>query len=173
VNSSALQNLIESATVGDIIDLKIICQTLDVKLKVDDNLQDLCRVGVNDQQQTTVWFNANLDKKTKFTFVAIAIAEHIINPDKVAETGVVYDVFFLRELNKNKRSKLLMLATRLAVPEDIIEKISQESEVSFSREQTSDKFNVDTYIAKSNYLPEFIRCAIKQSTGMFLLDNLS
>lgn len=173
MSSSALHRLIESATVDDIVDLKRICQTLDVKIKIDENLQDLCKVGINEQQQIIIWLNAKLDKKTKFTLVAVAVAEYLIHPNKVTGLGVLYDVFFIREMNKHKTSKLIMLATRLVIPEHIIERISKESEVNFSKELPEESFDVEAYIAKSNYLPEFIRCAIKQSTGMFLLDNLT
>jgi len=170
---SGLYHLIESATVGDSVDLKLICQTLDVHIKIDNNLQDLCKIGADKNKKIIIWLNPKLDKKTKFTLVAIALAEYIIHPEKVTSHGVLYDMFFLRELNANKATKLIMLATRLVVPEHIIEKISNSLEVQFSNDSQTDNFDTNAYIAMANYLPEFLRCVIKESSSMFLIDNLS
>lgn len=173
MSDSGFRKLIETAVEGDYVNLKTICLTLDIKLVIDKKLKDLCKVGVDEEQRATIWLNSDLDKKTKMTMVAIAVAEYIIHPERVLSSGVVYDVFFLRELTTNKSTKLIMLATRLAVPEHIIEKIVLENEVNFLKTKDYDKFDIDNYIANSSYLPEFIRCVIKESTGIFLLDNLT
>ncbi len=172
MSNSGLQQLIESATQEDKVDLRKICQTLGVKVKIDESLNDLCRIDSNESQQATIWFKQSLDKQTKLTLIAIALAELVLHPNRVNSQGVNYDVFFLRDLTKNKTSKLMMLATRLAMPEHIIDKVSNEIEVNFSRPTTEEKFDVDKYIRDSNYLPDFVRCSIKQCTGMFLLDTL-
>ncbi len=173
MSSSIIQKLIESATCDDKVDLKSICQSLNITVTIDPKLQDLCRVGEDEKHKLTIWLNPTLDKKTKFTFVAIAVAESIIHPDRVTEPGVSYDVFFLRELPKYKASKLIMLATRLAMPEHIIDKLADSLEVQFTKNNAADKFDSDSYITNADYLPEFLRCAIKQSSSMFLLDNIS
>jgi hypothetical protein len=167
-----VHSLIQSATVGDTVDLKSICQTLDIKIRMDDSSQDLCKINENENKQITIWLNTKLDQKTKFTFVAIAVAEYIIDADRVIKHGVVYDMFFLRDLNVNKATKLIMLATRLAVPEHIIEKLSNALEAQFSKDNTIEPFDADEYVRNAKFLPEFIRCAIKESTSIFLVDNL-
>ncbi len=82
-------------------------------------------------------------------------------------------MFFLIDLNTNKATKLIMLATRLAVPEHIIEKISNSLEAQFSKEDQNERFDTEAYILNAQYLPEFIRCVIKESSSMFLIDNLT
>lgn len=167
-----LHSLIQSATVGDIVDLKSICQTLEIKIRMDDSLQDLCKIGENENKHIIIWLKDSLDQKTKFTFVAIAVADYILDPDRVIKQGVVYDMFFLRDLSANKATKLIMLATRLAVPEHIIEKLSNALEAQFSKDDTIEPFDADEYVRNAKYLPEFVRCAIKESSSMFLMDNL-
>ncbi|MEW6992310.1 hypothetical protein AADZ91_16700 [Colwelliaceae bacterium 6441] len=171
MSSFGIHSLIQSATVGDTVDLKTICRTMNIKLKFDDNLQDLSKIGLDDQRQITIWLNNSLDNKTKSTLVAIAVAEYIISPEKVLQRGVVYDVFFLKDLQKNKATNLIMLATRLAIPEHIIEKLTNSIELQFSKDQ-SESFDPNAYIANAVYLPEFIKCAIKQSSSMLLIDNV-
>jgi len=171
--SLSISSLIKSATVGDVVDLKIICKTLNIGLKMDSELSDLCKIEVDKNSRVVIWLDPKLDKKTKFTLVAIAVAEYLIHPARVsAQGGVVYDMFFLKELNSKKRSKLIMLATRLVIPEIIIEKLSDALDNQFSTSGAKEKFNADSYIANSDYLPEFMRCIIKESTSMFLLENL-
>ncbi|WP_206484071.1 hypothetical protein [Thalassotalea sp. G2M2-11] len=168
-----IQQLIKSATKGDTVDLKAICQKLKIKIKLDDDLKDYCKVGLDKKRHTTIWLNSSLDRKMKYTFVAIATAELIIDPIRVSEQGVTYDVFFLRELHQNKATKLIMLATRLAVPEHIIEHLSDDLDMQFTKNNAFNKFDSDAYIANAEYIPEFLRCVIKESSSKFLLNNVS
>lgn len=167
-----LHSLIQSATFGDTVDLKSICQTLEIKIRMEDNSQDLCRICENDDKQIIIWLNKTIDQKTKLTFVAIAVADYILDPERVSKHGVNYDMFFLRDLSANKATKLIMLATRLAIPEHIIEKLSNALEAQFSKDEDIESFDGDAYVRNSKFLPEFVRCAIKESTSMFLMDNL-
>ncbi|MDG1752414.1 MAG: hypothetical protein P8I03_12245 [Thalassotalea sp.] len=172
MSAFGVHSLIQSATVDDTVDLKSICQTLDIKIRMEENSQDLCRIGEDENKKIIIWLNNTLDQKTKFTFVAIAVAEYIIDANRVTKQGVVYDMFFLRDLSANKATKLIMLATRLAIPEHIIEKLSNALEAQFSKDDTIEPFDADEYVKNAKYLPEFIRCAIKESTSIFLVDNL-
>jgi hypothetical protein len=172
MNNSALHNLIQSAVEGDVVNLKSICDTLDVKLKADKALNDLCRMGVDGNDKIVIWINPKVDAKTKFTFVAIALAEYILYPNRITNQGVNYDMFFLKDLNTKKNSRQIMLATRLAIPEHIIEKLSAALEVQFTSSDSKNTFDANNYIANSKFLPEFIRCVIKESSSLFLLDNL-
>ena len=141
---------------------------------LDSDLPDLCKIGLDKNRKLTIWLHPKNDKPTKMTLVAFCTAEYIIDPERVRTNGVVYDMFFLKDQFKNKTTKLVMLATRLVMPEYIIDHIANESEISFSRKcDQIERFDVDGYIQQSDYLPEFIRCAIKESTGMFILDSFS
>jgi len=173
MSSNAIEKLIQSATDGDTVDLKAICKKLHIRVALDETLSDQCKIGLDKQQRLNIWLNPTLDKKTKFTYVAIATAEYIIDPERVAEQGVSYDIFFLKDLNKNKATKLIMLATRLAVPEHIIEHLANALDLQFTKNNVFDKFDYDGYIANANYLPEFLKCVIKESSSKLLIDNLT
>jgi len=173
MSSNVIEKLIQSATEGDEVDLKAICKKLHIRVSLDETLSDQCKIGLDNKQRLNIWLNPTLDKKTKFTYVAIATAEYIIDPERVAEQGVSYDIFFLKDLNKNKATKLIILATRLAVPEHIIEHLANASDIQFTKNNAHDKFDYDGYIANANYSPEFLKCVIKESSSKFLLDTLT
>lgn len=175
MNDSLLTNLIEGCTVGDKMDLKKICDTLNIKLMADPDLKDLCKIGRDDKRQLVIWINPNIDSKTKFTLVAIAVAEFILHPERINENGVVYDMFSLTDIHHKKHTPYIMLATRLAIPEHIIEKLVEAAESEFESKHIRDRktqFDIKSYIEKSIYLPQFIQCVVKESSGKLLLDNL-
>ncbi|MDO6426799.1 hypothetical protein Q4489_07230 [Thalassotalea sp. 1_MG-2023] len=167
------QQLISNATIGDTVDLKQICRSLNLTLKITPELSDLCRIAVDKEQKVVIQLNASIDKRTKFTFVAIAAAEYLINSARINDTGVTYDIFFLRDIHANRATNLIMLATRLAIPEHIIEKIVDASEVQFVKQPENEKFDIDDYIRQSDYLPDFIRSVIKQSSSSFLVNTVN
>lgn len=172
---SPLVQLIKSCTTGDKVDLKKICDTVSIKLKADPNLTDLCRIGRDENRQLTIWIKPSLDSKTRFTLVAIATAEYILQPERVNENGINYDLFALSDLHRKKHTPYLMLATRLAIPEHIIEKLVEAEELQFeakSIRDNSDRFDRESYTENSIYLPEFIQCVVRESSGKLLLDNI-
>ncbi|MGJ8693419.1 MAG: hypothetical protein ACSHW0_13165 [Thalassotalea sp.] len=172
---SPVTRLIEACTVNDKIDLKKICDKLKVSLKAASDLTDLCKIGCDEQRQLVIWINPKIDAKTRFTLVVIAIAELILQPERVKDGGISYDIFTLKDLHRKKHSPYLMLATRLAVPEHIIEKIVAADEMEFESKilrQRTDIFDRDAYINNAIYLPEFIRCVVRESSGKLLLDNI-
>ncbi|WP_286272399.1 hypothetical protein [Thalassotalea hakodatensis] len=167
------QQLITDATKGDTVDLKQICRSLQLTLQISSELTDLCRISVNKEQKVVIQLNENIDKRTKFTFVAISAAEYLINSARVNDTGVTYDIFFLRDIHANRATNLIMLATRLAIPEHIIENIVNASEIQFTKQANDEIFDIDEYIRQSDYLPEFIRSVIKQSSSSFLVNTVN
>ena len=175
MNNSPLTNLIKSCANGDKIDLKKLCDTLNIKVVADANLKDLCKIGRDESRQAYIWLQPSVDPKTRFTLIAIAIAEFIIHPERISGAGISYDMFALADLHRKKHTPYMMLATRLAIPEHIIEKLIIAAELEFESKRVRDKtekFDSEAYINNSIFLPEFIRCVVKDSTGKVLLENI-
>ena len=176
MNESLLTALIKDSTVGDKMDLKKICETLHISLKADPDLKDLCKIGINDKHQNIIWVNPKADPKTRFTLIAIAIAEFILHPERISGMGISYDMFALDGLNRKKHTPYIMLATRLAIPEHIIEKLTHADEMEFEskrQREVMDLFDRNEYIENSIFLPEFIGAVVRESSGKLLLDNFT
>lgn len=173
---SALNRLIKSCTVGDKVDLKQICDTIKISLRADPELNDLGRIGRDKQQKLVIWLKPSLDARSRFTLVAIAVAEFILQPDRVNKNGINYDMFALSDLHRKKHSPFMLLATRLTIPEHIIEKLVEAEELDFQAKkirEKSNRFDREAYIENSIYLPEFIKSVVRESSGKVLLDNVN
>jgi hypothetical protein len=159
---SLIEKLIQSCSREDHVDVKAFCEALGVSIKLDEKLRDLCEIKIDEKsEKPVIWLNPSLDKKTKLTFVVIALAEYILTPDRVSRTGIRYDIFFLDDIYHQRHGYRMLLATRLALPEHLINTIS---EVSPQSEQV---------INEANYLPKFLRCCVSDSSALFLINNFS
>jgi len=171
---SSMANLIQSATVGDEMDLQSICRALGVKLKSVDGMTDLGNIS-STEDGVYITLNKKSDSKTKYTVIVLALSEYILTPSRVTSSGICYDMFFMTDMSSKKYSPSIMLAIRLAAPEHIIEKIASQVETEFSsnrRTVAKDSFDVDKYINESKFLPQFLRCSIKENTAMYLLNKV-
>jgi hypothetical protein len=159
---SLIEKLIESCTREDHIDTKAFCESLGVLIIVRPDIKNLCEIHLEGQdKQPVISLITRLDKKTKFTFVAIALAEYILTPDRVARTGIVYDIFFLEDIYHQRHGYRMLLATRIALPEALVNIVSSTSP------------EAERIINSSNYLPKFLRCCVNNSSALFLLSNFS
>lgn len=171
-----ITKLIADATNGDKVDLKQICDTLNIQLKAAPELKDYCNIYRDTKGKTVIRLNPSINSKTRFTLVAIAVAEFILHHERVDEIGITYDMFSLSNLNHKKHTPFMMLATRLAIPEHIIEKLVNTSNnfvESKNKTTSSEKFDPQVYISHSIYLPEFVRAVVGESSGRLLLNTLS
>jgi hypothetical protein len=176
IKDSPLTRLIKKSTVGDKMDLKRICDKLSITLQPAPDLQDLCHI-IRDEKtrKPVIKLNTSIDSKTRFTLVAIAAAEFILHAERINGGGIKYDMFALTDIHHKKHTPYIMLATRLAIPEHIIEKLVYEADNEFVSKHIRDRedhFDSNAYIENSLYLPQFIRCAVKESSGKLLLDNI-
>jgi len=171
---SSMANLIQSATEGDQMDLQSICKALGVKLKSDDCMTDLGNISTT-EDGVYIRLNKKSDLKTKYTVIVLALSEYILTTSRVTATGISYDMFFMKDMSAKKYSPSIMLAIRLAIPEHIIEKIASQIESEFDSKKIAvgeTPFDVDKYINESKFLPQFLRCSIKENTAMYLLDKV-
>jgi hypothetical protein len=159
-----LQKLIKDATKGDFLDVKMLARELKVTIALvkEKDMKNLCEISANNMaEKPLLKLNETLDKKSRFTFVAIALAEYILTPERVEKTGINYDIFFLSDIYKQRYGYRMLLATRLAVPEHMIEKLCDHAP------------GADEYVLESDYLPQFLRCCVSNSSALFLLSNFS
>jgi len=94
-----------------------------------------------------------------YTLVALLLADCLIAPKKAHREGFKYEIFFLKDLRQFRLTRTFLLATRLAIPEQIINQIDVFG------------FNIDAYIAKTNYLPSFVNNMVKNSNASFVVIN--
>jgi len=159
---SLIEKLIESCTRENYMDVKAFCEALGVSITVRSSLDNLCEIRLEGEDNTPVIaLHHTLDKKTKFTFVAIALAEYILTPDRVATSGINYDIFFLEDIYHQRYGYRMLLATRIAMPQTLIDIISASAP------------EAEKVIEEANYLPKFLRCCVNNSSALFLLSNFS
>lgn len=159
---SLVEKLIESCTREDHIDIKAFCEALGVNIAIRPKLKNLCEIHLEGEEgKPVISLTPTLDKKTKFTFVVIALAEYILTPDRVARTGICYDMFFLEDIFHQRHGYRMLLATRIAIPKHLINIISSSSP------------EAEKIIHQTNYLPKFLRCCVSNSSALFLLANFS
>ncbi|WP_088328320.1 hypothetical protein [Lacimicrobium sp. SS2-24] len=81
------------------------------------------------------------------TLIPLLLADYILNNNPEATKRFTCDIFFLAEVRRYRASRHLFLATRLALPDDIIARISGIN------------FDTNGYARKANLLPNFVNCA--------------
>jgi len=114
--------------------------------------------GANDKRPI-IDLNETNTIEQNYTLVALLLADCLIAPKKAQREGFKYEIFFLKDLRQFRLTRTFLLATRLAIPEQIINQIDEFG------------FNIDAYIAKTNYLPSFVNNMVKNSNASFVVIN--
>lgn len=112
-----------------------------------------------DDARPKIELNTTNTLEQNYTLVALLLADCLIAPKKLQREGFKYEIFFLKDLRQFRLSRTFLLATRLAIPEQIINQIDTFG------------FNIDAYIGKTNYLPSFVNNMIKNSNANFIVIN--
>lgn len=114
-----------------------------------------------DRSKAIIELSIKLDQSTKNTIISLLISEHILNEPKfsIPNYSLDYDVFQLKELRRNKFSKNVQLAIRLAVPSTVINSFDDLS------------FHRDKYAKEANLNQDFIGCVVKDHSLDFLMSN--
>lgn len=95
--------------------------------------------------------------------LALLFAEYLLSLKKESKKVYTCDMFFLRELRQYRISRQLFLATRLVMPESVIDDLDKM------------KLQANSYAKQAELLPAFINCAYPQKDvgGILgLLDSL-
>ncbi len=118
-------------------------------------------MSTEERTKATIEISSKIDNSTKNTIIALLIAEHILNEPKFNMPNYIldYDVFQLKEIRRNKFSKTVQLAIRLAVPTEIINGLDDLS------------FHRDKYAKEAALNQDFIGCVVKDHSLDFLMSN--
>ena len=155
-------SLIERHSHNEVIDIMAMAASMGISVDyVDMEIStDVGRVTQgDDDKRPKIELNKSNTKEQNYTLVALLLADCLIAPKKVQREGIKYEIFYLKDLRQFRLTRTFLLATRLAIPESIINQIDEFS------------FNIDTYIAKTDYLPGFVNNMVKNSNASFVVIN--
>lgn len=153
-------------TEDGIVDLKNVVRTLGVRISFCDTMKDLCVIKIQgakegDDVHPAIILKKGLSQEESCTFIAISLAEYILTYERVRDGGIRYDIFFLNGIHQQRYSYRLLLATRLAMSEDVITLFNQGSP------------SCEKYKEYLPYIPEFLRSCIPGHSASFLLSNFA
>ena len=160
--TNVVVSLIEKHTKDEVIDIMEVALSMGisvqyVEMKASTDVAIMKQGEVN--KRPDIWLNKTNTIEQNYTLVALLLADCFIAPQKVKNEGFKYEIFFLKDLRNYRLTRTLLLATRLAIPEKIINQIGEFG------------FNIDAYIAKTNYLPSFVNNMVKNSSASFMMIN--
>ena len=155
-------SLIKKHSQDEVIDIMEMASSMGISVNTVE-MQTSTDVAIMVQGQEDNRPRIELNKtntiEQNYTLVALLLADCLIAPNKAQREGFKYEIFFLKDLRQFRLSRTFLLATRLAIPEQIINQIDEFT------------FNIDAYIAKTKYLPGFINNMIKNSNANFIVIN--
>jgi len=159
---NVIVSLIEKHSQNETIDIMAMAQSMGISVDYVE-MKTSTDVAIMKQGQEDKRPKIELNKTNKIeqnhTLVALLLADCLIAPKKTQREGFKYEIFFLKGLRQFRLTRTFLLATRLAIPEKIINQIDEFG------------FNIDAYIAKTNYLPSFVNNMIKNSNASFVMIN--
>ena len=150
-----VRGVVESHTHDDVVDVFKVARALGFLVAKDDlKIADKGKLfpsGVEiDREKTTlptILLNKNNTEAEDRTVTVLLIAEYMLMQRSDVGRVLSCDTFFLSDIRQFRVSRHLFLATRLAIPENIIEK-------------TQDiQFSAPKYSLKAKLLPAFLACA--------------
>ena len=154
--------LIEKHTKDDVIDIMEMAESLGINVKfveMDRSTDVAVMKQEEEDNRPKIELNIINSIEDNYTLVALLLADSFIAPQRASNEGFKYEVFFLKELRHYRLTRTLLLATRLAIPEEVINQIDEVD------------FDIDAYIAKAKYLPSFVNNMVKDSNASFLVIN--
>lgn len=167
-----LKNYVDACTKGEVIDIVKLVGVLGGKVRqgpmptVDKGELVAEKIQADEQTDNLSEYIFQLNQQNSLaennTVLALLLAEYVIhaNHASLLKEKYLLDVFFLRDLRNVRMSRQVILATRLALPETVIEQTGHIN------------FDTAAYARKANLMPEFVSCAysdvsVQGILGMF------
>ncbi len=97
--------------------------------------------------------NKNNDHATNRTVVAIMLADYLINLVHCRSKKITVDTFFLSEIRNYKMSSSIMIGTRIAIPNEVINMFDCPT------------FDSLSYACEAELLPNFVSSTLKMSNS--------
>ncbi|GAB3039115.1 hypothetical protein [Bowmanella dokdonensis] len=145
-----LKSLVEANTRDDVVNIVALAEQLGCALLIEQaNVPEkgvLVPPNRKRIERPLILLQKSNSQEENHTLIALLLADYILHNDPNRTRRFGCDTFFLRELRQFRTSRQLFLATRLAMPESVIEKVSD--------------LNFDTlaYARRSRLLNNFINC---------------
>jgi len=155
-------SLIEKHSQDEVIDIMSMAASMGISVNyvVMETSTDVAIMKqVEGDSRPKIELNKTNNIEQNYTLVALLLADCLIAPKKLQRGGFKYEIFYLKDLRQYRLSRTFLLATRLAIPEQIINQIDEFG------------FNLDAYIGKTHYLPSFINNTVKNSNASFVVIN--
>lgn len=139
-----------------VVDIRKVARALGFDMYISQHLRTadkgkLYAAGSEVERETvtspTILLNEKNTDEENRTVVALLIAEYMLSQRNQNGREITCDMFFLQGIRQYRVSRQLFLATRLLIPEHIIE---QTQSITFS---------APAYAAKAKILPGFLACA--------------
>lgn len=146
-----LQKLVEHCTTDEVVDtrelaVQLNCAVVHKTFSTADKgvllPPNATRLG-----RTAIVLSEDNSEAENRTLIPLLLADYILNNNPDAIKRFSCDVFFLAEVRRYRASRHMFLATRLALPEHIIERI------------TGINFDTNGYARRACLLPNFVNCA--------------
>ena len=157
-----LQNIIEDGTDGDCIDIFQVADGMGVSL--ERSFEDSTIIAElkypDDLSGPTIHVNKKNTPDVTRTSIALLLAKYCLDWGNGALKDSRVDIFYLREIRAYKTSRQVILATRLAIPDSIIEKANDL------------RFNSSKYAKDAKLLTNFVDSSIHIPAGSGLLTLL-
>lgn len=157
-----LQRIIENSTEGDKINVYHVAEQMGVS--VSSRFRDSTVIATlqypDGKCPPDIALNKNNSEAENNTAVALLLAKYCLDWGNGAVKDSKIEIFYLRELRAYKTSRQVILATRLAIPDGIIEKCNDL------------RFNSSRYAQEAKLLPNFIDASFHIPTGSGILNLL-
>lgn len=161
-----IEQVIEQHDCGEYIDVRGVAESLRISIH-DREMNDDTLVGVlfkstqkTDEKPIRILnLKPGMSYQEQNTAIAILLAKYCLTPEYIDTKGYRLNIFEMKSFRESRFSRLMYLATRMALPESMIEHIN---DVKVQHIQIE---------AVNHFLSEFVHCTVKGHTIKFLLDN--
>jgi hypothetical protein len=156
-----IETTIKKNTQGDIVDIFGFATALRFNVYKDRAFGDPMKIGImgpssEDDNLADIWLNPNNNHQQDRTVLALLMARCLLYLESNSLVrNTYYDTFFMSDMPQYRMTPHLMLATRLAIPVNTIERIQDLH------------FDKAAYANKAQLLPSFINSAVHVSSDSF------
>lgn len=161
-SGTLVKKYVEACTVNEVVDLNMLMNKLGIQqTTIPSKSLGMTEKGrlLQRDDKTVIGFNPNCTEREKNTLRAVLLAHGMLYPEKLKGVGISIDTFYLQEIRRSRTSKDMLLATYIAIPESVRERVGNL------------KFNCNAYAEKSNLMSSFVSSSTSDSTVAFIIDK--
>jgi len=121
-------SLIEKHSQDEVIDIMAMASSMGIGVgcvEMETSTDVAFMIQGEEDKRPKIKLNKNNTTEQNYTLVALLLADCLIAPKKAHREGFKYEIFFLKDLRNYRLTRTFLLATRLAIPEQIINQIDE------------------------------------------------